>query len=316
MPALRSPLPSPPLLRARLRALSAARLAITLSVSGCGAQTATVDARQKVTPAPVSTGIAAAPPQSIEPAPSLLPAAAAAPPPGACNVGMSLVAGNYCLTPEQKCLAHQDIPSEDGKIVPNQCTRYEEPVTCYDDRRKPLRFCMDQYEWPNRKGELPRTLISYNHAKSTCEAEGKRLCTEEEFNFACEGEEMRPYVYGFSRDATKCNFDKPYRPRTFPFTELDTCMTDPACRAAYEAIDQRLPAGSMETCKSSDGVYDLNGNANEWVHLPQGKSPHRSGLKGGWWGPIRARCRPTVTFHDEGDFGYEAGFRCCSDAKP
>ena len=121
---------------------------------------------------------------------------------------------------------------------------------------------------------------------------------------------------GFSRDATKCNFDRPYRARTFTFTELDTCLADPACRAAFEAIDQRLPAGSMESCKSSDGVYDLNGNANEWVHLPKGKSPHRSGLKGGWWGPIRARCRPTVTFHDEGDFGYEAGFRCCSEAKP
>jgi sulfatase-modifying factor enzyme 1 len=309
MPELR--FPAAPLVRARLRALSAARLAITLCLSGCGAQTATVDARQKATPGPEPTGLAAAPPLPLSPAPQ-----PAEPEPTACGEGMSLVAGNYCLTPEHRCLAHQDIPSEDGKIIPNQCTRYQEPVTCFADRRQPMRYCMDRYEWPNKKGELPRTLISYQHAKTTCEAEGKRLCTEEEFNFACEGEEMRPYVYGFSRDATKCNFDRPYRARTFPFTELDTCMADPACRAAYEAIDQRLPAGSMESCKSSDGVYDLNGNANEWVHLPKGKSPHRSGLKGGWWGPIRARCRPTVTFHDEGDFGYEAGFRCCSDAKP
>ena len=122
------PLPSTPLLRPRLRALSAARRAITLSMSGCGAQAATVNARHKITPAPVSTGVAAAPPLSIVPAPSLLPAAP--PPPGACNAGMSLVAGNYCLTPEQRCLAHQDIPSEDGKVAPDPCTRYEEPVTC------------------------------------------------------------------------------------------------------------------------------------------------------------------------------------------
>jgi hypothetical protein len=85
----------------------------------------------------------------------------------------------------------------------------------------------------------------------------------------------------------------------------------PACHAAFDAIDQRVPAGSMESCRSTDGIHDLNGNVNAWVYLPNGKSPHRSGLKGGSWGPVRDRCRPTVTFHDEGDFGYEAGFRCC-----
>ena len=129
MPDIR--LPPPPLLRARLRALSAARLAITLSLSGCGAQTATVDARQKATPAPESTGVAAAPPLSIppEPPPAVIPEA------GTCKEGMSLVEGNYCLTPEQLCLAHQDIPTENGKIVANQCTRYREPVTCFEDRR-------------------------------------------------------------------------------------------------------------------------------------------------------------------------------------
>ena len=127
---------------------------------------------------------------------------------------------------------------------------------------------------------------------------------------------MRPFVYGYARDPTQCNFDKPYRPRTFKFTEWETCEADPACRAAYDAIDQRTPAGSIETCKSPEGIYDLNGNANEWVIIPGAKSPHRSGLKGGWWGPVRDRCRPTVTFHDEGDFGYEVGFRCCADAEP
>jgi sulfatase modifying factor 1 len=149
-----------------------------------------------------------------------------------------------------------------------------------------------------------------------CAAKDKRLCTEEEFNFACEGEAMRPYVYGFSRDPSKCNFDKPYRARTFKFTEMESCGDDPACLAAYRAIDQRVPAGSMESCQSPEGVFDLNGNANEWVVIPDAKSPHRSGIKGGWWGPVRDRCRPTVTFHDEGDFGYEVGFRCCTGTEP
>jgi formylglycine-generating enzyme required for sulfatase activity len=74
-------------------------------------------------------------------------------------------------------------------------------------------------------------------------------------------------------------------------------------------------SGLLEGCRSEYGVYDLNGNVNEWVELRPDKLPLRAGLKGGWWGPVRNRCRPTVTFHKEGDFGYEVGFRCCADAK-
>ena len=47
-----------------------------------------------------------------------------------------------------------------------------------------------------------------------CQAQGKRLCTEREWNFACEGEEMRPYPYGWSREP-KCNQDRGTRPVAF-----------------------------------------------------------------------------------------------------
>jgi hypothetical protein len=85
------------------------------------------------------------------------------------------------------------------------------------------------------------------------------------------------------------------------------------CRAEFQRLDQRLAIGERLSCVSWAGVYDLNGNVNEWVFVPEGKPPRRSGLKGGWWGPVRNRCRPTVRFHKEDDYGYEAGFRCCSD---
>lgn len=225
---------------------------------------------------------------------------------------MVLVEGKYCLTPEHRCVDPPEGP--DGKLGVNHCLRYAEPATCFADRRRPMRFCMDRYEWPNRKGELPMVLVSWEDARQICASVDKRLCTEDEFNFACEGEAMRPFVYGFARDTSQCNFDKPYRLRTFTFLPWGFCLDDPDCREAFQAIDQRLPAGSMEGCRSDAGAFDLNGNANEWVNIPGGKAPHRSGIKGGWWGPVRNRCRPTVTFHDEGDFGYEVGFRCCSDA--
>ena len=93
-------------------------------------------------------------------------------------------------------------------------------------------------------------------------------------------------------------------------------MQSPACKAEFEKLDQRVPAGSMPECVSPFGVHDITGNVNEWVERLGQKAPTRSGLKGGWWGPVRCRCRPMTTFHKEDDYGYEAGFRCCRNASP
>ncbi|MEO6572634.1 MAG: hypothetical protein ABIP89_02255, partial [Polyangiaceae bacterium] len=36
-------------------------------------------------------------------------------------------------------------------------------------------------------------------------------------------------------------------------------------------------------------------------------------LKGGYWGPVRDRCRPSTTAHNEDFIFYQIGFRCCGD---
>jgi formylglycine-generating enzyme required for sulfatase activity len=227
---------------------------------------------------------------------------------------MALVEGAYCPVVEQVCLEWQESFGEGGRKVKNQCARFAAPTRCLTPSRAPMRFCMDRYEWPNEKGALPRVLVSWRDAAALCASHGKRLCTEPEFNLACEGDELLPFVYGYERDPSKCNLDRPYRPRTTVLAPWEECQSRPGCRAAFEALDQRVPAGSMEGCQSRQGIFDLNGNVNEWVELPGKGVSHRAGLKGGWWGPVRNRCRPTVTFHGESDFGYEAGFRCCDDA--
>lgn len=237
-----------------------------------------------------------------------------------CPEAMVRVEGEHCPALTQNCLDHHgeyDGAKGERKTVSERCMRYEEPSRCVSKKRKSMSFCMDRYEYPNEVGQLPRVLTSWRNAKKLCEAKGKRLCTEAEYNFACEGPEMLPYVYGFIRSAETCNIDKPY---IFPnhskrMLEYDECLADAWCKDELARLDQREPIGQRSTCVSWAGVFDLNGNANEWVDLPGEKSPNRSGLKGGWWGPIRARCRPTVTFHKESDYGYEAGFRCCADAK-
>jgi formylglycine-generating enzyme len=243
---------------------------------------------------------------------------------------MVLVAGNYCPDVEQTCKKHHAEYERDQKkkrkadangkkersTVSERCLEYEAPTVCKSKERRPMRFCVDRYEYPNKKGELPALLISWTEAKKVCESNGKRLCTESEFNFACEGEEMLPFTYGFVRDAQKCNIDKEYRKRSKKLFRYEKCMDRPQCKEHLAFLDQRLPAGSLEECVSPFGVFDMNGNINEWVEIPKKKYPDRSGLKGGWWGPVRGRCRPTVDFHKEDDFGYEEGFRCCGDASP
>ena len=247
-----------------------------------------------------------------------------------CPAGMVRVEGEYCPEVLQKCLGHSSEYAKDKALeakkkktgepigrsnVSERCLKYEAPSVCLSKQKRRVRFCVDRYEWPNEKGTVPALLVSWVDAKKLCEEAGKRLCTEDEFNFACEGEEMLPYTYGFERDPTKCNIDRPYRKREHKLSKYARCMKDPACKAELEKLDQRLPAGSLPACVSPFGAYDMNGNINEWVSRPKEKPPNRSGLKGGWWGPVRGRCRPTVGFHKEEDYGYEEGFRCCADAK-
>lgn len=228
---------------------------------------------------------------------------------------MRLVDGNLCPNVEQRCLEHHP-EYEKNKDVSERCLRYAEPSRCLSEARKHIAVCIDTYEWPNRVGELPRTLTQWTEAVKMCESVGKRLCDEEEWLLACEGEAMLPHVYGYTRDTKKCNIDQPYRERKHGFLRWDRCMANDKCKAHFDELDQREPSGSRAECVSPFGAFDMNGNVNEWVNRPGKKYPDRSGLKGGWWGPVRNRCRPTVDFHKEDDWGYEAGFRCCKAPTP
>ncbi len=268
----------------------------------------------KSAPAPpkrVKKRTKAAPRAVPRPAASVAPKTEPAAP--ACPEGMGLVEGDHCRAVEQRCIEQHG--ASDGGIDENRCAKFEESK-CTSTAAEPrkLRFCMDRYEYPNKVGELPMTLVSWTDAQRVCESQGKRLCTESEFTFACEGEKMLPHTYGYERDATKCNIDKPYLTPKTHLIPYEQCLANPSCAAEYARVDGREPIGARPDCVSPFGIYDLNGNANEWVSQPWKNAPHRSGIKGGWWGPVRNRCRPITLSHGESYLGYEVGFRCCQDA--
>lgn len=241
----------------------------------------------------------AAPSASPSAAPDALEGAAAGP----CPEGMVPIVGKYCPYVGHRCVEwieeHRD-----------RCRRYAPPPLC-EGRIVDKSLCMDRYEYPNQAGVLPAVMVSYIEAAEACRTEGKRLCTEDEWTFACEGEERLPYPYGWERDATACNIDRPYN-----LPDFEAFSHARKIAPEMERLDQRVPSGSRPRCKSPFGVFDMTGNVDEWTRNESPK-PERnvdiSSLKGGYFGPIRARCRPVTRSHNRWFRFYQVGFRCCAD---
>lgn len=224
-----------------------------------------------------------------------------------CPGDMVEVSGLYCPRVEQKCLKWLD-PDNPGANGPARCAEFA-PTKCLSTTLEKRRFCIDRYEWPNRKGELPAVLQSWYDAKAECSGAGKRLCLESEFTFACEGPAMKPYPYGdgFHRDSNACNIDK--KQLADPVMMVNGRPT----QRPLSEVDQRVPSGSNPDCHSDFGVYDIVGNADEWVINESGK-PYVSGLKSGHWVEgARNRCRPMTDAHGPEFSFYVTGFRCCKD---
>jgi len=220
-----------------------------------------------------------------------------------CPPDMVEVAGDYCPAPEQIC---DDYISEKR----DRCVRFRPTVRCIGTP-SPKHFCIDRYEYPNEAGKQPTVAVSWDEARDLCATEGKRLCAAEEWTLACEGPEMKPYPFGFVRDAAACNIDKPYiLPDNSAYESVRTRAEEIA------RVSQSEASGSRQRCVSDYGVFDMTGNVDEWVVNERGtfEGPeYQSGLKGGYWGPVRNRCRPMTTDHNRRHHGYQIGFRCCKD---
>ena len=170
-------------------------------------------------------------------------------------------------------------------------------------------FCIDPYEFPNKKGELPATSHSWDMANQACEQVGKRLCSSLEWGRACRGPEGRKYAYGHRRDPTVCN------------TPIQG--SGPGRAPAPVAA-----SGTFSRCSTPEGVYDLGGNLSEWVSDPwEGRAePFNKDavvdpamwrtIRGGtmWFSTFYGQECMSVHGHEKASFkNVDDGFRCCAD---
>jgi formylglycine-generating enzyme len=239
-----------------------------------------------------------------------------------CPGDMALVSGNFLLDSagredsDEVLLAQNEACGEwrlGQKGMFGICERFDDikwtnAITKF--KRKPLAVCVDRYEFPNRFGEFPLVVTTFAESQAYCAQSGKRLCSESEWTFTCEGELALPYPYGYARDSSACQIDvsspgineDTFNPRT-------TGRTADGLSQAWRA----LPSGRKPRCVSPFGVYDMTGNVDEWTTTVRTWG-YPSILKGGYWGKVRTRCRPQTRAHGPMFVTYEQGFRCCKAA--
>ncbi len=230
--------------------------------------------------------------------------------PTACPPNMQLVDGDYCGEVQHTCKKSWFDKSNKKTI----CEVFEPTAKCVG-KRAHRRYCIDTYEWPNVKGERPEVMNRFYQAEVKCAAIGKRMCTESEWTLACEGPEMKPFPYGYVRDATKCNGDHMW---DSPNMEK-VAQRDPDELAR---LWTGVRSGSQPQCISDYGVADLPANTDEVVaneqppgHRAKFDSVHTGGP---WYKGVRNQCRPKIYTHDEDFYYYFLSFRCCAepDGKP
>ena len=161
-------------------------------------------------------------------------------------------------------------------------------IICPDDMQtiEKGKFCIDTYEYPNKKGETPVLNVTYAQARESCQKQGKRLCTPQEWESACRGEKGKNnYPYGKDFISEKCN-----------------TLGNPVLK------NKVGESGSFYDCRGDAGVFDMSGNAAEWTEA-QGGDPY---VYGGSWqsGENESTCGSKFQLKGGGKYFY-VGFRCC-----
>lgn len=199
--------------------------------------------------------------------------------------------------PASTSVAAPSAPAPAGPVIAIPAGKLVAGTACGDHPRAPGEelagesidlgaFDVDAYPYPNDPAQPPRTGVSRAAAQKLCEARGRRLCTELEWERACKGPKNTRYEYGDRFDAKAC----------------------PTGLGAAPA-----PAG-FEKCASGFGVHALHGFAWEWTASEdkRGKPEGKGVLRGGHGNQPYAHMRcSSARAADPAAGEAGVGFRCC-----
>lgn len=182
---------------------------------------------------------------------------------------------------------------------PEQMVHLPELGACIDRHESALDRVGTTARAISAQGRLPEGDVTFGEARSACARSGFRLCSVEEWYFACSGarfgeEGGRAFPYGEEFEVDRCN-----------------SVQDNADATGRQA----LPGGARQECQSPEGVFDLSGNLSEWV---VSEREDLREVRGGNFGSYEryAHCETTPPTYHPADFHTPSlGFRCCVDAR-
>jgi hypothetical protein len=161
---------------------------------------------------------------------------------------------------------------------------------------KTLRAC-------SKPNVIPWTRVSLQNARAACQEAGYRLCTEAEWQAACEGSSGSTYPYGEMYEPDACNgadYD------AVPGGDIDNAV---------------IPTAALPMCTSGPGALDLSGNVKEWTDDRRGTTDDGTPIyvvRGGSFESPRLglTCQTDLSRATADSVLGGLGFRCCSDEAP
>jgi len=260
---------------------------------------------------------------------------------------VKISAGQYFMGSDQKDAQANEKPSHNVKLDAYCIGLYEVTArdykTCSDDGK--CRRAGTEVEWPGitkkqreiyaavctagevSRADHPINCITWEMASTYCKAQGGRLPTEAEWEYATRGPDGRVYPWG-DDDPTAAH--------------LNACGTEcvkwgkehgEALEALYSADDgypTTAPVGKFAKGRSRFGPYDVVGNVWEWVAdwygdydatdktNPAGPpSGEKKVIRGGAWnGSYASWLRPSFRFAQVPNAkSHGIGFRCANDIR-
>jgi eukaryotic-like serine/threonine-protein kinase len=176
-----------------------------------------------------------------------------------------------------------DSDSDSDVIIPNECPN--------DMVRVTESYCIDRYESSQGSGDIPLSVpnvmpwvnITFDEAVNACRRAGKFLCYPNEFRLACSG------------------------PDFLVEPEDEHCNTVEGGMASELVL-----TGSFPDCEGyAPGVYDLIGNASEWVFRCHTTYDENCEIAGGSYTSANNSCSSGHFDESRHYRGDRLGFRCC-----